>query len=748
MNKQFHDIQKNKKLPSLFIFFYEMIKDPKSLHDLPLKSNDLLSMIRSYSIYASFHEILEKMIDIRPDFAIITKDGKKHLCHMSIAASLSTAIFDAVKANPSISEYSYDGDCSLFDEISDFFNGKTVNVTDSNSEYIKNTAENLKFVFKISNELSLKKHSFHFFNAVNELPKSITICSNENEYHTNYLIAAALSNSIRKAVNESNELKFQLDESDDISEILDFLNGSALNINAMNFDLIKKIFFELEIHSLDEVFSAIGEYYLLSFHGLILANLQSTINDLNESNIDSIFQILANSDYVKNPNYHDELIKAIETAYSIRPTHFKSFIKLVELIDQHNNQFHQSLMDYFRLARRSGTTKVSFLRSVYDAQIINYDELKELLKIEHFDKSGYSYDTSSQLMIEKSQMIIYFAHEFNDILGDEEFDHAIKSAPRYPYDLIDIFQHRDDDNSWTKFDQIIQMHHRPNELVKAIFDDNVDLLQQLTSSTDFDFNKKIASFQFDPCNEISNEISYLNLAAFYGSTSCFKFLILQNGIDLTDSAVYAVMGGSPEIIRNLVNEGVEFGNEAFVGAIKYHRYDIFQWLLTNYPSPTNIYKTRNSQTQPPLFSLSVRSLNYPAFLYFANMGIDKANAYTPTEFTLIGNATQSLNTYVIEYLGNFKDIDINLIHTKISPTLLYFAVQINCIKMIKIILNSKSLVINGKSEFNPLIFASKNGNKDIVQILAPYYKEFINDEYIKNAANEEIKQILETARNT
>ena len=77
-----------------------------------------------------------------------------------------------------------------------------------------------------------------------------------------------------------------------------------------------------------------------------------------------------------------------------------------------------------------------------------------------------------------------------------------------------------------------------------------------------------------------DDISLSDLAAAYGSIKCLKYL-LMNYKKLDHINKFAVAGGDLQIIKILQQYNVSFDN-CFYPSIRYHRYEISDWLLLNY----------------------------------------------------------------------------------------------------------------------------------------------------------------------
>ncbi|EAY02337.1 hypothetical protein TVAG_054350 [Trichomonas vaginalis G3] len=119
---------------------------------------------------------------------------------------------------------------------------------------------------------------------------------------------------------------------------------------------------------------------------------------------------------------------------------------------------------------------------------------------------------------------------------------------------------------------------------------NVKNIDQLINSQNENYsifiNDDIEKYQthcYDKNSKYSLSISanIYNAAAF-GAINIFKFLIMnQVSFENQSIAKKSVVGGNFELIKTLVNKGVEF-KDTLVEALKYHRNDVADWIISNY----------------------------------------------------------------------------------------------------------------------------------------------------------------------
>ena len=113
-----------------------------------------------------------------------------------------------------------------------------------------------------------------------------------------------------------------------------------------------------------------------------------------------------------------------------------------------------------------------------------------------------------------------------------------------------------------------------SEVFTPIKYDQIDKLQEIVlRRSTFDFKYKC------------RKINMLDIAAYYGSVACFKYLMLNNTPFSKRICAYAIAGGNSEIIHLIENTYLEQNfacKVCFEMSIAYHRYDISDWLMLNY----------------------------------------------------------------------------------------------------------------------------------------------------------------------
>ena len=119
---------------------------------------------------------------------------------------------------------------------------------------------------------------------------------------------------------------------------------------------------------------------------------------------------------------------------------------------------------------------------------------------------------------------------------------------------------------------------------RAIFEDNIELLQQLLADHPDEGKEEIFYIRnFFPFNEqfTKYKANRIEVAALFGSIKCFKYLMMNGDEINEDTCKFAVAGGNIEIIHLCEQKGLQFEDCLFISTL-YHRFEIFEWLNTHF----------------------------------------------------------------------------------------------------------------------------------------------------------------------
>ncbi|EAY21071.1 hypothetical protein TVAG_173290 [Trichomonas vaginalis G3] len=310
--------------------------------------------------------------------------------------------------------------------------------------------------------------------------------------------------------------------------------------------------------------------------------------------------------------------------------------------------------------------------------------LKFLLELLPFDPPDYlslSVEKFERSFIQPSNPIENKLNQpDNDQFEEEISNHKNNLEENQSLDEID-----DENNEFVIQNDENSENSIESQVKQAIKSDDLETLKEILT------NNLIVSVY---CKETDSKITPLCLAAFYGSSECFRYLYLNSKQEINERLVrYAIKGGNYDIFNICANNGFDFHGFGKTAA-KYHRNDILSWILTNY----------GFEKVPP--STCISSCNTPALFYFLKkLGVDYTDKYGENCFTKCCSRGE---IDIVDYLYSKK---ANIEYRNSSgQTGLSIASENGHIEIINYLIeNGANLENKDNYGRTPLIVASENG---------------------------------------
>ena len=240
-----------------------------------------------------------------------------------------------------------------------------------------------------------------------------------------------------------------------------------------------------------------------------------------------------------------------------------------------------------------------------------------------------------------------------------------------------------------------------NEFGSAIFNDNVEKLREILAISNENEKKSIDVSNYSHC---CNSALPLSVAALFGSVKCFKFLVANGNKIGSKTCSLAIAGGNPEIVHICEQSGKKFSDVSFFNSIRYHRFELFEWLVTHYGNEDN-------------YSYGcLQFFNEPAFFYYISRGIDLDEVFEK-EKTVLHYAVKFMDEDLIEFiLENKINIDSKDINKK---TPICYALKHELSDIIKLLINKGASVKNTdkKKKRTALHIAAKLNDVDFIDLL-------------------------------
>ncbi|KAK8838645.1 hypothetical protein M9Y10_032681 [Tritrichomonas musculus] len=484
---------------------------------------------------------------------------------------------------------------------------------------------------------------------------------------------------------------------------------SPIQITNTNVEVLKKFANIFEIEELIQLLELFESYYdtITNFKPLqTQKDISNELLNIEENNFESILTHL--SEIEKNDQDNiitpDLLYNIFLNLCFIRPTKIELLIDFLKKYEESTkgNQF-QSFKN--KLLEEFSDLNENSIRYFYNRTI------KEKLDLRHSLKT--------------MQFVLYYLCSINEINESQFKPHQ---TFKYNHYFTFNFNKKPTDNfTEEEIEEYKKTGYCPKKIYHTIKKDDLDLFTEMMTESQLDFNKNIPILIHernpDICYEDDDKISYLNLAAFYGSEQIFNYILMNLNLAQIEYVTLrmAFMSGNINVIRKCIDM-IEMDDSilesCIVIAIKYNYSEILEWLFENYEvTNTRIY---NEKTLIRLIENAIKFNNIEVLTYLLSYGIDHASLFTLSlvysQFVLIKLALElpyksPINSKYIKavnlnpYSYKYKDVD---------P--LFIAIYRDQIEIVKLLVNSKKYSQNIKCDNqSPLFFAFAQEKIDIFE---------------------------------
>jgi ankyrin repeat protein len=309
-------------------------------------------------------------------------------------------------------------------------------------------------------------------------------------------------------------------------------------------------------------------------------------------------------------------------------------------------------------------------------------------------------------------------------------------------------------NNYQLLKEHIEFGHPAGSVGHAIRQDDIQMLRKGMVSS----GQKLALSFVEFCPVLPRDPTLLEYAAFYGSLSCFKFLLAEGGgTDLLERTVerrliekMAIAGGNVEIVNILVSLGMTF-SECITTAVLFFRTDLFTWLVHNKCGDVLGRSARlasvcsasaaagNIRTLlfcidqrcevngklkdrlPPLHC-AIDCCRFTAARLLLAHPLVKVNHKAGNYETPLAIAARHGLTYIVELMLQRNDVDPNA-RDREGFTPLHQACEGNHVETVKLLLQFRGIDTNPRDsqmKMTPLHVAAERGFPDVLQVLLAY----------------------------
>ena len=439
---------------------------------------------------------------------------------------------------------------------------------------------------------------------------------------------------------------------------------------------------------------------------------QETLYDIFENDINQFDKF--SQDFINDRDSFVLLIKMIENVMQSRP-------KLLSLCVECFNNLVPQLKSLI---------PSSELIHIFDGNLTVYDKLCELGVLD------YNELKRNQLIFKMPFINSFFEKKYNqnEIVNDEENYSVYQNTVKFSDEDIQENIKRG-------------MNHQ--KIAIEIANDNTSYVNEVLLVNEPLENLKIPRSYFET-NKYLLEMqrigfSYIEYAALCGSFNVFKFLLLKNFPIKETIAIYAVIGGNPDIIHLLEEKKIHFGDNCVNMAIMFHRNDLVDYLREKYDIPfTHIDLLKSVEcfnfrcfveilnTNPRLLFLEHRRKKtcvlYEA-IKFGNFDVVKfaiqyIDINTCCHYTLHPFCLASSNGYfeIMEYLIKDDKVEKNQID-HMGRNAFHLATKSGHVEIMKILLNANLFSIESKTRnwMNALHIGAESGFIKVLEFIADNY---------------------------
>ena len=436
-------------------------------------------------------------------------------------------------------------------------------------------------------------------------------------------------------------------------------------------------------------------------------SLQKKLLSLDEKNFQDVLNWIMKSLFFSSKEKMFKLIHAILTAYDYRPKYQPYFplltSKIINQIESNAKEYLITLIKRFFIDDIDRNSRRLYF--YHECMRLNIFSLKDNPLVIDIIKSKNNWTAFFWFSPEIYEH--YHAH-YKEILNSS------KSTKRT--DLLSYLEELPylSANNWEMHRKLTINGENPDKISQILRNDDIKSLQELSTKEDFNFNHIINPCIFERCVILNHKPKIIQAAAFFSSTNCFKFLLL-NGADpdvLDNDRMttfqYAIAGGNPEIIRLLEQNNCLLSGALQISAL-YHQYSIFQWLITSHAEDCKIdleYCSFGTVLSQSIFSNNLEIF----FRHFSNPNFNPNNEiyYGETSFS---SAVYNGNIDMVKFFLSIRKPQFN------SP----------CI-----------------DSLNPIVSSTKHGYTFIVLLLLEYYTK--NDDAHSETFQKDLDDALSKAK--
>ena len=438
--------------------------------------------------------------------------------------------------------------------------------------------------------------------------------------------------------------------------------------------------------------------------------LDNYLSDLSDQNIGEAADFIEKSFSKHTMNY---VFRSITFFSKIRPLQHDLLGELFSALAISHSSYKPPILRIVEI-------NPIFARKLFTLGVYSVNEIQETF--EHFSHERQKYISNNRFRI-----------QINDDVAIPKGKHLMTS--RFPKQIFGVFSDLLQPSFPVSFKYTTG--YPKNSIWEVLKYDQIDKLKALLKEIPEDSGKR-KFFEQETKIAFSDslygeEIGVIDFAAYYSAQNCFDYLIheYERFLQISDQTLrFAFLGGNYNIIKSLLDKGLDISSSNILDVVKYHYYDLVHLVIKNRSNYNlacdDVIRTRSikfffyiKNIAPSLFNIS--------FLRYAVSNDDDAmfdailyRENKSTQIILDQDSKERILCYAIknnnEYITKqLLQLDVNPNQTANNVSCLVHAARNRNYKIIQLLLDKGARVDSDENGNSPITKILKTGDYKIIK---------------------------------
>ncbi|OHS99253.1 cask-interacting protein (caskin) 1,2 [Tritrichomonas foetus] len=447
--------------------------------------------------------------------------------------------------------------------------------------------------------------------------------------------------------------------------------------------------------------------------------IQNNLLSLTNNNFENILDHVINCHLILTKNGASRILHSILIAYDYRPKYQPFFPELISQICKHytsdsviTKNINEILSQFFLNDMKRNSRRLFFYHECFRLNLLSLKDIAGIMNVIESRQNWIAF--------------FWFSPEIQEIDSTKYNTFLSQAKQSKRTDVINYLNELSslEANDWKLHKEKTKSGISSDSISLILRNDDIDSLQQLFSSEEFNINQCLQPSVFERCVFLNHRPNLIQTAAYLSSLNCFKFLLL-NGADVNsldndrmNIMQYAIAGGNPTIIRLLEQKNCIYHGSLQI-ATMYHQFSIFRWLFEQ--KKLNIQETYSSFGN--VLSQAIFSNNFEVFLlYIKNYEIDPNSDiyYGETPFSsAVYNGNVDMVNFFLDNMEMFPKTECVDSLKPLSSAANHGFTEI--VESILVFLNKKGAIKKYKNDINDALKeATMLKYEDIIDVIKKY----------------------------